>query len=351
MMNVGILGGTRFIGFHLAEAFLARGDKVTILHRGRQIEPHPFSGSVNRVFGDRSKPDTLEPFFSASYDALIDLSGYTTAHVEPLLSRWRGKIGHYVFCSTTAVYRRPPPLPFDEQAARALEPGTYGGDKARAEDAILNAARRHCWPATVLRPQGVFGPFDPGPWLVYIWQRLRATQPIPIRPETSGKKITPLWIGDLTNIFLCAVGNPKAFGQIFNATGTEAITPEHLTILAAKTAQMEKCESFVLERQVSQGLPHLGLPWERHDLVADARKVWRELELAATPLEQALHHTWDWCRSQPGLLEWRPQRWEQQARQDRPPPTWKHLYWRLRDHLRLLPIVDRCVQRLRRKRH
>ena len=50
-MRLLILGGTRFLGLHLAEAALRAGDAVTVFHRGR-TGPDLLPGAEHR-FGDR----------------------------------------------------------------------------------------------------------------------------------------------------------------------------------------------------------------------------------------------------------------------------------------------------------
>ena len=50
-MRLLVLGGTRFLGRHLVEAALARGDDVTIFTRGRL--PVPWGDRVTALAGDR----------------------------------------------------------------------------------------------------------------------------------------------------------------------------------------------------------------------------------------------------------------------------------------------------------
>src|ERR1700681_2880055 len=75
-MKLLVLGGTRFLGRHLVDAALARGDAVTIFTRGRQ--PNPWGAAVTALTGDRDPQ--IAPGLSAleqgSWDAVIDVSGY-----------------------------------------------------------------------------------------------------------------------------------------------------------------------------------------------------------------------------------------------------------------------------------
>jgi 2'-hydroxyisoflavone reductase len=332
-MNVGILGGTRFIGFHLVEALLEKGARVSIFHRGRTIEPCRFSGRVERFLGDRDRPSSLAPFFQQGYDAVIDLSGFNLRQVDPILSDWRCTIGHYLFCSTSSVYQTPPPLFFDEDAPTDREPGTYGGDKALAEEAILEQARRHNWPVTILRPQGVFGPFGAGQAL-YVFRRLLTGEPILVRPKTVGKRINFIWIDDLVECFIRAIGQPRAFGQVFNVAGTDICTPEDFCLLAEKVTGAGRLERIVLDARLAEQLPQLGLAWLDHDLVARNDNVKDRLGFTFTSNEEALKRTWAWALKEPGQLQRSPQTWERQARDGRFAPWWVELFWRARDRIR-----------------
>ena len=55
-MKVLILGGTRFVGRHVAEQLLGAGNEVTLLHRG--VTGDPIDGTIDLI-GDRSQPDGL----------------------------------------------------------------------------------------------------------------------------------------------------------------------------------------------------------------------------------------------------------------------------------------------------
>src|SRR3990167_11454396 len=151
-MRIGVLGGTRFIGYHLVEALLEIGAEICIFHRGQTVEPRSFSKPVKRIIGDRNNISSLKPFFEDRYDAVIDLSGYTEKQVFPMASSFRNSIGHYIFCSTSSAYQTPPPIPFDEEAPLVDKRGTYGGDKRASEQILLKAGHESNWPVTIFRP-------------------------------------------------------------------------------------------------------------------------------------------------------------------------------------------------------
>ena len=181
-MKIAILGGSRFIGFHLARALAEHGShQVTLFNRGRTPSPEPLPPSVNVVIGDRDVPAHAARLLDQPFDAICDLSGYSPRHVLPFLTpAHRSRIGHYVFCSTSSVYQVPPPNLYTETAPRTAAAGTYGGDKAAIEDILIAHWHRGRWPVTIVRPQGVFGPFDAQNIFDTLWPGALETEPLKI---------------------------------------------------------------------------------------------------------------------------------------------------------------------------
>lgn len=258
---------------------------------------------------------------------MIDLSGYAPRHVEPLLSRWGGRIGHYLFCSTSSVYRIPPPVPHDESAELTREPGTYGGDKALAEDAALAGGR----PATSLRPQAVFGPHDCAQ-AAYALSRMAGGTPVLLRPGTENRRLSFLWVGDLVEAFIKLIGRPEAFGRVFDAAGPDPVDPEGFGRILARVSGL-RFLSRPLSPALGARLPHLGLPWLGHELVSEASALAR-LGVPRTPLTESIARTWRWLQEDPRRLRPVRQRWEGPAAQGRLPPAPLEWAWRVADALR-----------------
>ena len=75
-MRLLVLGGTRFLGRHVVEAALARGDAVTIFTRG--AGGNPWGGAVTALTGNRDPAVApgLAALAQGEWDAVIDTSGY-----------------------------------------------------------------------------------------------------------------------------------------------------------------------------------------------------------------------------------------------------------------------------------
>jgi 2'-hydroxyisoflavone reductase len=100
-MKLLILGGTKFLGRHLAEAALARGHEVTLFNRG-QLNPELFPG-VEKLRGDRD--GGLDALRGRRWDAAVDTSGYSPRVVRDSARLLAEAVEHYAFVSSISVYK------------------------------------------------------------------------------------------------------------------------------------------------------------------------------------------------------------------------------------------------------
>jgi 2'-hydroxyisoflavone reductase len=317
------------------EALIGSKAEVWLFNRGHSREPIPFSGPVSRVAGDRDDAQSLVPFFSRDYDALIDLSGYRPAQIKPILERWRARIGHYLFCGTSASYQPAEVLSYGEDSSLLREPGSYGGDKALCEDSLLEASAKHSWPVTILRAHGVLGRFDPGP-ILYMARRIRVGEPVLLRSQAWQSRLNFVWAGDLARCFALAAGRPEASGRIFNVAGDKACLPDELAVLIRRELGEGAFLKAALSAEVAQALPALGLSWMGRDIILENARIKGALGVKFLPLEGLVANIIAWARENPGLLRLQRQRWEQQAAAGKgPPPPWLRWSWRRLDGISL----------------
>lgn len=214
-MRLLILGGTVFLGRHLAEAALARGHEVSLFHRGRNTGA---ASGCEELIGDRN--GRLDALRGREWDATIDTSAYTPAQVEAAAGVLAGSVDHYTLTSSISVYGdfSEPGLTEAAPVAAAPEPGqelddeSYGGFKAAAE-----AAARAAFPnALVVRPGLIVGPWDPTDRFTYWPRRAARGGPmlVPGRPERAVQVIDAR---DLAG-WMLQVAERRVTGT-FNATG------------------------------------------------------------------------------------------------------------------------------------
>jgi 2'-hydroxyisoflavone reductase len=161
-MRILIMGGTAFVGRHIAQAAIDRGHEVSLFHRGQTgAELFP---QATHLTGDRN--ESLSALHTGSWDATIDVSAYLPRQVRALGAALDGRGGHYLLISTASVYRTPVAPGFGEDAplAELADPATeeitaqtYGGLKVACERA---ATQLHGPTTTIVRPTYVIGPHD-----------------------------------------------------------------------------------------------------------------------------------------------------------------------------------------------
>jgi 2'-hydroxyisoflavone reductase len=164
-MNLLVLGGTRFVGRHLAAAALAAGHRVTLFNRGR-TSPGLFP-AAEHLRGDRG--GDLSVLKGRRWDAVIDVNGYLPRHVRASAELLAGAADLYLFISTISVYAdftvpgldEDAPLlepePGDAEAEKIPPGGGYGRLKVLCERAVREACPDR---ALIVRPCIVVGPWD-----------------------------------------------------------------------------------------------------------------------------------------------------------------------------------------------
>ena len=135
-MRLLVLGGTAYLGRHVVEQALARGDEVTIFNRGRSA-PGLFGGEVREVHGDRG--GDLAELRGGSWDAAIDVSGFVPEEVEASSRLLSERVEHLTFVSTIRVYASLASPGVDETAPVVCGAEGYGPRKARCEEAARAA--------------------------------------------------------------------------------------------------------------------------------------------------------------------------------------------------------------------
>jgi 2'-hydroxyisoflavone reductase len=168
-LNILILGGTGFTGPEQVDYAMARGHRVTLFNRGK-TRPGVFKGKVaEELVGDLGgDTSALE---GKKFDVVIDNPTTHPAWVRNAAKYLEGNVKHYIFISTTSVYRdqsqiginedsptTPMPADLDPYTLDAAAAGKYyGALKTRAEQEVQTQ-----YPGinTVIRPCLIVGPLD-----------------------------------------------------------------------------------------------------------------------------------------------------------------------------------------------
>jgi nucleoside-diphosphate-sugar epimerase len=226
-MKVLVVGGSQFNGFALVQELVRRGHDVTVLNRGRTDAPFP--DGIRRVTADRTDRDRMAEVLAADeFDCVHDMCAYHPEDVELMIDLLRGRVGHYVFVSSTVIYARASVLPITEESPvdRSTQQIEYGLHKLLCEDRLLEEFSSSGFPATTVALSMVMGPRNIVPDREQrMFVRLLHGRPILVL----GRGTALGQIGDVDDQAeaLCDVmGQSVTFGQRYNLTGGQYFTDE-----------------------------------------------------------------------------------------------------------------------------
>ncbi len=337
MKRIALLGGTRFIGHHLLRNLFIHGHQITIFNRGITQPPIPLPKEVEVIVGNRNSPKDYQKLFCKEFDVVFDLSGYNENHILPIVRDYQSSIGHYIFCSTPIVYKKSPSGLVDEESPRDFTRNTYGGDKALAEELLLNEWKTQKWPVTIFRPNGVFGPYDYGrptrqAWLAFY--RLINSLPIPVINEKKSS-FSLLYVDDLVSGFIRAMNNENSHGNVYGIAGDEILSELDFINICGEICSHDP-EIHLVEDLGYDGV-QLMHPWhEEGTIVTDNTKVKTDLALNFTSLKTALSKTYSWLTLHPEHFGQPSFRGERYVLTRRPIPEYVKIGWRLVDRATFL---------------
>jgi len=231
-VNMLIIGGTRFVGHHLAIALLELGHRVTVFRRG--VTPDDLPPEVERLAGDRAEPGALARALGGrSFDAAVDMIAMRGADTRDAIQALEGRVGRFVHISTGSVYlvRQGCPAPAREEdydGPLILPPPAsswehreweYGVGKRECEDALAEARAARGFPAVRLRMPIVHGPRDPSGRLAGYVARLADGGPLLV-PEEPGAPLRHLYAADVVEGVVRAMTVAEA-GSAYNVASDD----------------------------------------------------------------------------------------------------------------------------------
>jgi nucleoside-diphosphate-sugar epimerase len=158
-----------------------------------------------------------------SFDVVFDNTAYQVKDVAPMVSLFAGRVRHFVFTSSVAVYKRSYVQPVLE-SFRTHSPDdpdlrkAYGVGKVQCENYLFDAEDL---PATSLRVTHTIGPGSPlGTREPAFFERLSRGRPILI-PGEGFPFVHLVHVQDVANLMCSVIGNEQTVGQIYNVAGAE----------------------------------------------------------------------------------------------------------------------------------
>lgn len=251
-----LLGGSGFVGTYIANRLSERGIEVTVPTRRRErtkaliLLPH-----VEMVETNINDEQNLAKLLQGK-DAVINLVGilhsrdvklpysrdFAEAHVE--LPR---KL--VAACKAAGVRRL---VHMSALGADPKGPSEYLCSKGEGEQIVL--AARNELDVTVFRPSVIFGQYD-----AFLNTFANALKKLPFFPLGFGHaRFQPVWVADVADAFVDALGNAATVGQAYNLCGPKVYT---LRELVDYTARLTHSRARIIALPESLAYLQAGLMW------------------------------------------------------------------------------------------
>ena len=234
MARIVVIGGSGHVGTYLLPALVERGHEVVNVSRGNAApyREHAAWKSVEQVAVDRRAEEAEGKFgvriAALNADIVVDMISFELEGAQQAVEALRGKIEHYLFCSSIWVYGHPTTVPSVEtDPMNGID--EYGINKAKIECWLMRQARRNGFPATAFRPGHIVGEgwvpinplANPNP---EVFSRIARGEELCL-PNLGLEMVHHVHADDVAQWIIRAIENRAAsIGEVFNTVSQHAVT-------------------------------------------------------------------------------------------------------------------------------
>jgi len=230
MARICIVGGSGFIGRHVAERLVRDQHTVIIPTRNRERAKRDLITlpTVDLLLADIHDDRQLDRLFTGC-DAVINLVGVLHSKpgrpYGPLFARAHVELPRRI---TEACARRRVTRMVQMSALGAAHdaPSEYLRSKAAGERVALESPLD----VTVFRPSTVFGPEDR---FLNLFATLQRYLPVLFLPMADAR-MQPVYVGDVAHALVACLGEDKSFGQIYELGGPRVYSLRQLVEYAGE---------------------------------------------------------------------------------------------------------------------
>lgn len=233
-MKTVVIGGTGHVGTYLVPRLVEAGHEVVCINRGQRepYRPHVAWKQVQNITIDRKAADQAGTFGNQIRDlhpdVVIDMICFSPESARQLVEALRGQVQHCIVCGTIWVHGHSVSVPTTEEQPRRPF-GNYGIQKAALEAYLLNQARRHGFPVTLLHPGHIVGPgwvpVNPaGNFNPVVFEKLARGEDLAL-PNLGMETVHHVHAEDVAQAFWKALDNwSSAVGESFHVVSPAALT-------------------------------------------------------------------------------------------------------------------------------
>lgn len=220
-----VTGGTGFTGSHLVRRLLDEGYRVTALDH----KPGLFAEELDNLGADvviGSVTDSTEVNeASRDQDQVFHLAAAFRDMTAPRSTYWEVNVegtrhvleaaeeqgvSKVVYCSTQGVHGHVENPPGDENSP--IEPEDYYQETKYKGELVCQEFIRNGLDVTIVRPTAIYGPGDPGRFVMLFKMAKTGTFPMFGDGETT---YHPVYITNLVDLFMLAANHPDSSGETY----------------------------------------------------------------------------------------------------------------------------------------
>lgn len=244
-MTVLVTGGGGFLGGHLVDLLVERGDDVRVLAAPEEDVSRLSAAGVDVFRGDLRDRSSLAAAVEGAervlhcaartgpWGKMADYNEVNVAGVQALLeAALTARVKRFVHVSSIAVNGTDVRGTADEAAPLIGGPDPYSATKAEGERVIQRMISRGGAPVTIVRPGLVYGPRDVNAFARFAGLIEQGRMPI----IGSGHNHIPLiYVGDVARGILAAAEGPSSLGRAYLLVSERPVTQlEYLTAIATE---------------------------------------------------------------------------------------------------------------------
>ena len=276
-MRAFITGGAGFIGSHLADALIARGDSITVLDNLSTGSLKNLSGVIEKVEfveGDIRNQDLVEKLTQKA-DVVLHMAAalgvQTIMHhtVESVSTNFTGSEvvmnaalkfdKRLIIASTSEIYGKNPKQPLSETDDRLVGTPqkirwTYADAKALEEAIAYALFTTHGLKQTTLRFFNTVGPRQTGRYGMVVPRFVEAAlrnEPIPVHGDGTQSRVF-CHVEDVVRAVLGVTADDSTIGQVFNVGGVGETSIQQL---AEKIISQTNSKSTISYTSYSEAYP------------------------------------------------------------------------------------------------
>jgi nucleoside-diphosphate-sugar epimerase len=329
-VNILLIGGSGFIGSHVAVTLFRQGHDVTVFHRGTaRGSALPLPPDVREIRGNRQRLDQSAAVLRGlKPDVVIDCVLSSGRQARELIATFRGAAARIVALSSCDVYRacgvlhgsEPGPLepvPLTESSPLRTRLQTYPPERIKALQQVFEwlddeydkiPVEREvlgdpALPGTVLRLPMVHGPGDPLHRLFPLVKRIDDRRPFMLFEQKHSAWRSPRgYVENVAAAIALAAVSDRAAGRIYNVGDEESLSE---LAWAGRVAAATGWDGELLTLPADETPAHLRWPGnlDQH-WATDTTRIRQELGYAEPiATDDGIRWTVEWERAHPPPID------------------------------------------------